>query len=61
MTYCEHRFTFALMFVGVIDGNRGVIRWDVQGPLTQAAAITIMERMAPHAARIVNLDDPSLQ
>ena len=61
MTYCEHRFTFALLFVGEVDGNRGVIKWDTQGPINQAGAIAIMERMSGHAARIVNLDDPSLQ
>ena len=61
MTYCEHRFTFALLYCGEGDGNRGGIKWDTQGPITQAGAISIMERMSGHAARIVNLDDPSLQ
>ena len=60
-TYCPHRFTLAILYAGQIEGSRGIVRWDVQGPLSQPEAVEIMRKMAPYAASMENLDKPRLQ
>ena len=53
--------TLALVFAGEIHGSRGIIKWDVQSPLTYEQAVECMRQMGPHARVMENLDKPNLQ
>lgn len=60
ISYCPHTATLALAFTEDVEGQRTIVRWDVQSPITTDQAIEVMNEMSPHASCMVNLDKESL-
>jgi len=59
-TWCPHTQTFAMAYVGDVEGKRAIFKWDVTGPVPEAEALEMIRNLGAASASIENLDSARL-
>jgi hypothetical protein len=58
--YCPHNHLVAMAYAGEAGGSRAIFRWDIVGPINQAEAESMIQKLGQASATFENLDAPRL-